>query len=110
MRPPPGRLTVVLGVGLFLAGFVVGGCAGAIGTFNASDGPALYARLPHHVPPSADAPPFRFAMVHDVIHERYPRHGPAFYRERERLARERMAVLHPDSEASFALTDDIAVG
>ncbi|MBO0700195.1 MAG: hypothetical protein J2P46_17480, partial [Zavarzinella sp.] len=45
-----------------------------------------------------------------VIHERYPRHGPAFYQERERLARERMAVLHPDSEAAFALTDDIAVG
>jgi hypothetical protein len=49
-------------------------------------------------------------MVHDVIHERYPRHGPAFYRERERLARERLAVLHPASEAALALTDDIAVG
>jgi hypothetical protein len=70
----------------------------------------VYARMPHHVAPSADAPPFRFAMVHDVIHERYPRHGAAFYRECERLARERLAVVHPDLGTAAAAIDDIAVG
>jgi hypothetical protein len=69
----------------------------------------IYAPLPHHVAPAPDAASFRFAMVHDVIHERYPRHGPAYYRERERLARERIAVVHPESETAFAATDDIAV-
>ena len=53
---------------------------------------------------------FRFAMAHDVIHERYPKHGPAFYLERERLARERLKVLPPDSDEAFAYTDDICAG
>ena len=65
--------------------------------------------MPHHVAPAPDAASFRFAMVHAVIHERYPRHGPAYYRERERLARERIAVVHPESETAFAAIDDIAV-
>ena len=109
MRPPPGRSLAVAAVGLFVAGCVGGGCVGAVVT-PFDRGPPVYARLPHHVPPAPDAAPFRFAMVHDVIHERYPRHGEAFYRERERLAREKIAVLHPESETALALTDDIAVG
>lgn len=109
MRPPPGRLLVVYATLVFVGGCATGGCVGFSATpFDA--GKAVYARLPHHVAPAPDAASFRFAMVHDVIHERYPRHGPAFYQERERLAREKMAVLHPDSEAAFAFMDDIAVG
>ena len=110
MRPPHGPLLTVLAVALFISGCMCGGGVGAIATFRLNDGPAIYARLPHHVPPTPDATPFRFAMVHDVIHERYPRNGPAFYRERERLARKAMAVLHPESEAALGLTDDVAVG
>src|SRR6478609_5750010 len=91
----------------------VGGCIGGGGVGASRTGPdraaTVYAPLPHHVPPSPDATPFRFAMVHDVIHERYPRHGPAYHAERERLARERLAVLHPESEGAFAATDDLAV-
>jgi hypothetical protein len=109
MRPPPSVVLFGLAITTFVGGCVGGGCVGA--TLAPVDRTAaIYAPLPHHVPPAPDAAAFRFAMVHDVIHERYPRHGPAFYQERERLARERLAVLHPDSEASFALTDDIAVG
>lgn len=108
MRPPPGRWLAVAAVGLFVAGCVGGGCAGAVLT-PFDRGPPLYARLPHHVPPSPDAAPFRFAMVHDVVHERYPRHGEGYYRERERRAREKLAVLHPESETALALTDDLAV-
>lgn len=66
--------------------------------------------LPHHNPPRPGAASFRFAMAHDVIHERYPKHGPAFYRERERLARERLAAIPPDSDEAFDLTDDICAG
>src|SRR5262245_720455 len=66
--------------------------------------------LPHHVPKSPTAATFRFAMAHDVIHERYPKHGPAFYRERERLAHPRLAQIPENSDEAFGLIDDIAVG
>ncbi|HEX3150771.1 MAG TPA: hypothetical protein VHR66_22020 [Gemmataceae bacterium] len=109
MKPPKGRTLVVAAPLLFVAGCLGGGCVGATVT-PMDPGRIVYARLPHHVAPSPDATPFRFAMVHDVIHERYPRHGAAFYQERERLARERLAVVHPDSVTAFAAIDDIAVG
>jgi hypothetical protein len=32
---------------------------------------------PHHVPKYLDGISLRFAMVHDVLHGRYPRHGKA---------------------------------
>jgi hypothetical protein len=108
MRPPPGQLVGLLAVLLFVGG-CVGGGAIAASWARPDRGATVYAPLPHHVPPSPDATPFRFAMVHDVIHERYPRHGPAYYAERERLARERLAVLHPESDGAFGATDDVAV-
>ncbi|HJZ91201.1 MAG TPA: hypothetical protein VKE40_10030 [Gemmataceae bacterium] len=109
MRPPPGPVLFFLAASSFVGGCVGGGCVGASRT-SVDAGNAIYAPFPHHVAPSAETAAFRFAMVHDVIHERYPRHGPEYYAERERLAREKMAVLPTDSEAAFALTDDIAVG
>src|SRR3954447_3240545 len=108
MHPPSWRLPVPLAAMLFVGGCVAGGGAGAARS-SSGRGATVYAPLPHHVPPSPDATPFRFAMVHDVVHERYPRHAAAFYAERECLARERLAVLHPESEGAFAATDDIAV-
>jgi hypothetical protein len=66
--------------------------------------------LPHHVPQYAGGLSLRFAMVHDVIHERFPKHGPAHYRERNRLTRERLATLPPDDPATFPLADDLAAG
>ncbi len=109
MRKPHVCLLIFLALACSVGGCIGGGYIGA--TLAPSDKPrAVYAPLPHHVPLSADSPSFRFAMVHDVIHERYSRHGDAFYEERERLARERVTGFHPDSETAFALTDDIAVG
>ena len=35
--------------------------------------------LPHHIPKYSGNLTLRFAMVHDVIHERFPRHGPDYY-------------------------------
>src|SRR3954463_12351362 len=109
MTRPHGCVVAILVPITFVGGGIIGGVIGARQTDAAREG-AVYAPLPHHVAPSPDTASFRFAMVHDVIHERYPRHGPAFYQERERLAREKLAVLHPDSVTAFALTDDIAVG
>jgi hypothetical protein len=46
-------------------------------------------------------------MVHDVVHERFLRHGPAFYRERNRRAREALSNGEGDADA---LADDLGVG
>src|SRR5262245_51058405 len=76
---------------------VLGGCAGLLTGF-AYPVPGQPPRheireypLPHHVPKYEGGISLRFAMVHDAIHERYPRHGEAYYRERNRLARQGLA-------------------
>jgi hypothetical protein len=67
--------------------------------------------LPHHVPKYEGGISLRFAMVHDVIHERLPRHGEAYYQERNRLARQGLAEhTGPHDDASFALFDDLGAG
>src|SRR5262245_58852442 len=93
------------------AAFVLGGCGGMIFTLHSRDSkPAVTTHeLPHHVPKYPAGLAFRFAMAHDVIHERYPKHGPAFWSERERLTREKLAKLDPDSTAALAAVDDLAV-
>ena len=88
----------------------VPGCIGGMMFSQALPRPIESVPLPHHVPKSPSAASFRFAMAHDVIHERYPKHGPAFYRERERKARERLKQIPPDSDEAFGLYDDIGVG
>ena len=49
-------------------------------------------------------------MVHDVIHERFPKHGPDYYKERDRRTRERLATLSEADPARFPLLDDLGVG
>src|SRR5262249_7866251 len=73
--------------------------------------------LPHHVPRQPDGVALRFAMVHDVLHDRFPRHGMAYYAERNRLTRQRLDRLKagpwpagkPPADY-FPLLDDLAVG
>jgi hypothetical protein len=108
---------VVVVLGAASLGFIGGSCAGVVrygflGGGTTADHPELveYAPLPHHVPKAAGAVSFRFAMVHDVIHERFARHGPAYHRERNRVAREKMKGLRPDVQSAFLLTDDLAAG
>ncbi len=98
-----------------LGAFVLICAAGAGGCYAGywlapRERPAQSYPLPHHIPPTEGGASFRFAMAHDIIHERYPKHGPAFYSERNRLARERLKVIPPDSDEAFALTDDLAAG
>jgi hypothetical protein len=75
--------------------------------------------LPHHIPKHPGGLSLRLAMVHDVIHERYAKHGPAYYEHRNRLARAerdrlaREAAARPDGRpdpAYWTLTDDLAAG
>jgi hypothetical protein len=93
------------------AAFVVGGIGGCVTTLHSADSrpAATYHPLPHHVPKYLAGLTFRFAMAHDVVHERYPKHGPAFWRERERLSREKLARLDADSTAALGAVDDLAV-
>jgi hypothetical protein len=70
---------------------------------------AEFVPLPHHVPPVKGGAALRFAMVHDVLHERYPRHSQAYHAERVRVSRAKLATLPPDDPAAFALADDLAV-
>lgn len=94
-------------------GFAVGWVAGFVGHAipQAENYPFLAERvpLPHHVPPVKGGAALRFAMVHDILHERYPRHGTAYYTERVRLTRQKLAALTPDDPGALALTDDLAV-
>jgi hypothetical protein len=73
--------------------------------------------LPHHIPKYPGGVSLRFAMVHDVIHERFARHGQAYYTERNRLVRQSFKddqSLAPAegqlTERHFGLLDDLGVG
>jgi tetratricopeptide (TPR) repeat protein len=77
----------------------------------------LIRRLPYPyvVPTSPNNISLRFAMVHDVLTERFARHGVAYYKERNRRTREAMDKFksHPASQPTeeyFALVDDLGVG
>ncbi len=70
--------------------------------------------LPHQIPKYAGGVSFRFAMVHDVIHDRYPRHGQVYYQERNRRV---LAAIGKNKDADglpppeqFGLIDDLGVG
>ncbi len=64
---------------------------------------------PHHIPKTPGGVSLRFAMVQDVLHERFARHGPAYYAERNRLARAELAALQPGDRRD-SLSDDLGAG
>jgi hypothetical protein len=108
----PARLASWLAVVALLA--FIGCCSGLIGgLFYRLPGQAEVHEfpLPHHVPKYKDGVSLRFAMVHDVIHERFPRHGEAYYQERNRLARQAISEKgRPDDDTYFGLCDDLGAG
>jgi hypothetical protein len=108
------RFRVALVAAAALVGFAVGWVGGAVGHImpQSANYPFLveYSPLPHHVPEHEGGLSFRFAMAHDAIHERFPKHGPAHYRERNRLTRTALAKLAPDDPAVFPLADDLGAG
>jgi hypothetical protein len=67
--------------------------------------------LPHHISRYPGGVSLRYAMVHDVLHERFPRHGTAYYRERNRVVRRALEGKKDlPRERYFALLDDLGVG
>src|SRR5262245_34885730 len=74
---------------VLLCGAVCGVAAGLglANLFPATLAPGWECPLPHHVPKYPGVASLRFAMVHDVVTERYAKHGPTYYEERNRLTR-----------------------
>ncbi len=106
-------------IGLLSIALIFGSCAGCASGFlesfgfrqrSQSDLPKTSSPYPHFAAPFPGGISLRFAMVHDVIHERFPVHGPAYYQKREQDARQRLKALPADSQEAFDLTDDVAVG
>jgi hypothetical protein len=72
--------------------------------------------LPHQIAKYPGGISLRFAMVHDVLHERFPKHGDAYYRARNDSARRQLDTLlstppgttRPTDQA-WRLMDDLAV-
>ena len=105
------RYTRVIAIPILCA--VVGSLIGAKILFSSTSKEVEYP-LPHHVPKYPGNLTLRFAMVHDVIHERFPRHGPDYYRARNRAAKDAMSKLDDrvkgEADDHFRLLDDLGVG
>ncbi|MEJ7592087.1 MAG: hypothetical protein WKF77_11095 [Planctomycetaceae bacterium] len=108
------RLLVLIGV---FIGTLFGGCTGFItsSVVYVSITPQRYAflakrvPLPHHVPQFRGGVSLRFAMVQDVLHERFPKHGTNWYEARNRRTQELLSQQPENDPARWPLIDDLAV-
>lgn len=98
---------------------VVGAIAGGIaGTRLEPPESTQSIPLPHHIPKYHGVASLRFAMVHDVVTERFPKHGPAYYEERNRITREALELEEArmkqadgkPTQKYFELQDDLGAG
>lgn len=119
MRTRSGRIgTVVL---ILLAAFA-GAVLGLVVAVTSGFGQRPVERiehwpLPHHIAKYPGGVTLRYAMVHDTIHERFPRHGAAYYEERNRRTAAALETEKPKRTPAnqptpeyFALVDDLGVG
>jgi hypothetical protein len=114
-----GKCVLVASSGLFGAIFgLFVGLAGFVPTLPPVRHPGLATYpLPYHVPKYRHGVSLRLAMVHDVLHERFPRHGRTYYEYRNRKVREEITGLkdavRDDGVARakrFRLLDDLGAG
>jgi tetratricopeptide (TPR) repeat protein len=93
---------------------IIGSCAGCIGGAFLPIRHSENFPLPHHIPKYPGGVSLRFAMVHDVIHERFRRHGSAYYEERNRRVsaalKEEEAKAGQPTPRYWDLLDDLGVG
>ncbi len=71
--------------------------------------------FPHHIPKYPGNITLRFAMVQDVIHERFPRHGQDYYRARNHEVEQALKTKTATARGTvageyFQLLDDRGVG
>lgn len=100
-------------IGLFAGGLLgLGGLLPSLSLAITRTGP-----LPHQLPKYPGGISLRFAMVHDVLHERFAKHGDAYYRARNESALRQLDALlaaNPattrPADAAWRLMDDLAVG
>src|SRR5688572_2359897 len=77
--------------------------------------PGRYELLPAPwlIPKQPGGTALRLAMVHDVLHERFHLHGPAWFEHRHRQVERELATYEdgtkPKDASYFALLDDYAV-
>jgi hypothetical protein len=102
---------MVLYVSFAAAAGFFGGCWAGFGLKTAVPEPRRIQEypLPYHIPKYKDGISFRFAMVHDVLHERFPRHSKEYYEKRNIQVRQAL-VDAKDKAATFPLLDDLGAG
>jgi hypothetical protein len=114
----------LLCAGLIALMSLVGACAGLVAGVSrifpnpgAGKEHTVAYPLPHHIAKYPGGTSLRFAMVHDVIHERFARHGRAYYAQRNRRTQEALETqrkqLRPGEcppEKYLALLDDLGAG
>ncbi len=96
-----------------VAGGILGLCTGGLVLFQGRSVAEREYPYPHQIPKYPGGISLRLAMVHDVIHERFPRHGTAYYTERNRIVRDQLAKTgekEAATDAFLALVDDLGVG
>ena len=104
-------------IGVFL-GALFGGCTGFVssGVSHLLPKPERYVFLarrissPHHVPQFPGGVSLRFAMVQDVLHERFQKHGTVWYETRNLRTLELLKQEPESDPARWPLADDLAVG
>src|SRR5947209_1178073 len=108
--------TLVFAAAGAVVGLVIGYATSWVPPWSPPAPPRAYP-LPYHIPKYPGGVSFRSAMAHDVIHERFARHGDAYYRERNRRVRQQLEELPPaeardetTDERYFGLLDDLGVG
>ena len=94
-----------------LIGFIlVAILGGLIGTLLPRPKVLITGPAPYQVPRTFGGTALRMAMVHDVLHQRYPRHSEAYYEDRIRRVTKRLAESSSDEPSleELALLDDLS--
>ena len=91
-------------LGYALLGLLVAVGLGSLGI--ATRGKPRWIPAAYRIPLVPGGTALRLAMVHDVLHERYARHSPAFYRERTRRAEVSVAAI--ESKLSEGLVVNVS--
>ena len=110
------QLTRFRGVSRVIVMGAVGALLGAV--LSTVGGPFAFHRITYlpdayRVPKIPGGTALRMAMVHDVLHERYLRHGTAWYQKRNADAQkylDNLSVTQADSQSYWDAMDDLAVG